>query len=53
MPAITNSKMTVQEWTILYESFKMSKNPDTDALRQGPRTEESFNRALAIIGHTT
>lgn len=34
MPAITNSKMTVQEWTILYESFKMSKNPDTDALRR-------------------
>jgi len=34
MSTITNTKMTVQEWTILYESFKMSKNPDTDALRQ-------------------
>lgn len=29
-----NSKLTVQEWTALYEEFKMVKNPDTNALRQ-------------------
>ena len=29
-----NTKMTVQEWTVLYESFKTEKNPDVDTLRQ-------------------
>lgn len=33
MPTI-NDKLTVQEWTALYEEFKMVKNPDTNALRQ-------------------
>lgn len=33
MSIITNN-LTIQEWTSRYESFKMSKNPDTDALRQ-------------------
>lgn len=29
-----NNKLTVQEWTVLYEEFKMAKNPDTNALRK-------------------
>lgn len=29
-----HSTLTVQEWTSLYEEFKMVKNPDTNALRQ-------------------
>ena len=34
MSAITNNKLTVQEWTTLYEEFKMARNPDTEALRK-------------------
>lgn len=34
MSTITNSKMTVQEWTILYNELKTKKNPDTDVLRR-------------------
>lgn len=33
MPTI-NNKLTAQEWTALYEEFKMVKNPDTNALRK-------------------
>lgn len=29
-----HDKLTVQEWTVLYESFKTDKNPDTNALRK-------------------
>lgn len=29
-----NNKLTVQEWTILYDSFKTEKTPDVDALRK-------------------
>lgn len=29
-----HDKLTVQEWTALYESFKTDKNPDTNALRK-------------------
>ena len=33
MSTISN-KLTVQEWTILYDSFKTEKTPDVDALRK-------------------
>lgn len=33
MSTITNN-LTVQEWTALYETFKTTKNPDVEALRQ-------------------
>ena len=33
MSIITNS-LTVQEWAVLYETFKTEKNPDTDVLQQ-------------------
>lgn len=33
MPTITNN-LTVQEWTVLYETFKTEKNPDTDVLQR-------------------
>lgn len=33
MSTITNN-MTVQEWAILYDTFKTEKNPDTDALQR-------------------
>jgi hypothetical protein len=33
MSTITNT-LTVQEWTVLYETFKTEKNPDTDVLRR-------------------
>lgn len=33
MPTITNN-LTVQEWAILYDTFKTKKNPDTDTLRR-------------------
>lgn len=33
MPTITNN-LTVQEWTVLYESFKMAKNPNTELLQR-------------------
>lgn len=29
-----NNKLTVQEWTVLYEAFKVEKTPDVDALRK-------------------
>lgn len=29
-----NNKLTVQEWTVLYDSFKTEKTPDVDALRK-------------------
>ena len=29
-----HDKLTVQEWTVLYESFKTDKNPDTNALQR-------------------
>lgn len=29
-----HSKLTVQEWNVLYESFKTTKTPDVDTLRQ-------------------
>lgn len=29
-----HSKLTVQEWHVLYESFKTTKTPDVDTLRQ-------------------
>ena len=29
-----HSKLTAQEWTVLYEEFKTEKNPDVDTLRQ-------------------
>ena len=29
-----HSKLTVQEWNVLYESFKTTKTPDVEALRQ-------------------
>ena len=34
MSTITNAKMTVQEWTVRYETFKIVTNPDPNALRQ-------------------
>lgn len=34
MSTITNNKLTVQEWTVLYESFKTTKTPDVEVLRQ-------------------
>ena len=33
MSIITNN-LTVQEWAVLYETFKTEKNPDTDVLQQ-------------------
>ena len=33
MPTI-NDKLTVQEWTVLYDSFKTEKTPDAEALRK-------------------
>lgn len=33
MSAIIHN-LTVQEWTIMYDSFKTEKNPDADALRK-------------------
>ena len=29
-----DDKLTVQEWTTLYEEFKVEKNPDTNTLQQ-------------------
>lgn len=29
-----NDKLTVQEWTVLYEEFKLEETPDVEALRQ-------------------
>lgn len=46
MPTIANNELTVQEWTILYNEFKMVKNPDTDVLRRfldAPYDKKTFN----------